>query len=71
MLIEIFLFGVTVILSYIVYKLSKVDRLYFEKRNLKYRTLSYSVCTLFKMATGQFTAAEAAQRSYTAFPNES
>lgn len=71
MLIEIFLFCATVICSYILYKLSKIDRFYYEKRNLKYRTLSYSLSNLFKILLGQFTAPEVAQQSYNAFPNES
>ncbi|XP_031619720.1 probable cytochrome P450 9f2 [Contarinia nasturtii] len=69
MLIEIVLFCATVLFSCILYKLYKVDRFHFEKRNLKYRPLSYSLSSLPKFFI--LTAPEAAQRTYTAFPNES
>lgn len=71
MFIEIFLFFVSVSIALVAFKLINIDRYHFKNRNLKYRTLSYSLGNLFKMIIGCFTAPEMAKRTYNAFPNES
>lgn len=70
MLIEIILFGVTALLTYILYKLAKVDRSYFEKRNLKYIPQLSGWFGFFRIIFNSMTATELASQTYNAFANE-
>lgn len=70
MFIEIFLFGVTVILSFILYKLLTIDRLYFEKRNLKYTPITFMWTNFINLLIGRDTVTEFVQKLYYTFPDE-
>lgn len=70
MLVEIILFGVTALLTYVLYKLATIDRLYFEKRNIKYRNQSSALQIFLRVLFSQYTAIELAELGYNAFRDE-
>lgn len=70
MITELFLLSVIAIWTFLLYKFVTVDRLYFERRNIKYKTQSFALRNIFSFLSGRFTAPEFAERLYNAFQNE-
>lgn len=70
MFTELFLLCVLVIWTYLLYRFVTVDHLYFERRNIKYKTQSFALGNIFGFLSGRFTATEFAERLYNAFQNE-
>lgn len=71
MIIELILFCITTILSFILFKLLTVDRSYYERKNVKFKPQSFGLENLlFGFLLGRLTAAEFSKRLYDAFENE-
>lgn len=70
MLIEIILFCVTVALTFILYKLSRDDRSYFEKRNIKSKSTSDGWKDFIGIFTKRYNTKEFGHRQYNLFPEE-
>lgn len=58
------------LIVYAFYKLTTNNARYFEERNLKYRGVFDSLCTIISIFCGRTDAFEIIQRSYNEFPDE-
>lgn len=70
MFVELLLFLVTVLLTFILYKIWNVDRRHFQRRNLKYVSQFAHLKILIGVVLNRYTPIELAEKGYYEFPDE-
>lgn len=70
MIVEVLLFLVTVTFTFAAYKVAKVDRKYYERRNIKSKSQYAELVDFVKIVFGRLTPVEIATNGYNVFPDE-
>lgn len=69
MILEL-IFGAVVLISFLIFKYLRNDKLYFEERNVKYKNLWFGLHNFYLMIAAKVDVFQFAQRHYDEYPDE-